>query len=711
MANIILYYTTRTIATFIISSLLLNVPCKSAIPPSNNSIPSPLQKVINQFKNCTIVLVSPQSGNNSTLHNSTIGPNFHLYSDEISTPIIIIGNQYIAQVLKEISLFKKRDTSQFCLTLVYPVEYNLKGSNIEGESNFDFSRVTAKIQDFFRNLQYYWVKKSFMQYIILKASAPAQHFLDSIEKYFSVDLKFMEILVLFEDSNTSGSSTSMSFRYYNKYSVSQASPWIRVECSLKKCSCFEKVRSVMQEISRGNKYFWNMAAWGRFRGPPYGHSWTERFTQINEIVGHSSNFDLFQIASEKSVTFDEFLSYLLLQDVLDYYANLTDSSIPGYVARNGFHFLNALGKIPYDDSFTPWDVILVKKESFNFLSCYKVSRQSDTASVLSAPFDGVTWVLLTTLLTAVTFVFLIVTKLLQSYNWVSDLLTYFILGVLWENSILHNFEKRMVQKRLSVKLVFTVYIFLYGTILTNLYKTSFTMETIVPSKASSPWGNLTELLKSGGSLKPFKFFIGIETLLSSLDLKIFEERDYLFLYQWNQIIDSNLPLSSSNSVDWGVLRNVTPLLYKEPAYFVNNLSLCDHVAYLDSSENVAKLVPFLNDNYNQIVFLGGKGSFLVPFWYGWQTRHVRNGYVWNRLKKFISSGIYSYWTAWFERVKPKKLFHQWANWTGTNARVKKLVGVKSKVWVRIYLFIGGVVICWIAFGYEIFTAFSTSSHR
>ncbi|OXA46095.1 hypothetical protein Fcan01_18983 [Folsomia candida] len=130
MANIILYYTTRTIATFIISSLLLNVPCKSAIPPSNNSIPSPLQKVINQFKNCTIVLVSPQSGNNSTLHNSTIGPNFHLYSDEISTPIIIIGNQYIAQntgyrIILALSLTRNFRTQNFRIQHL-PLELELE---------------------------------------------------------------------------------------------------------------------------------------------------------------------------------------------------------------------------------------------------------------------------------------------------------------------------------------------------------------------------------------------------------------------------------------------------------------------------------------------------------------------------------------------------------------------------------------------------------
>lgn len=107
------------------------------------------------------------------------------------------------------------------------------------------------------------------------------------------------------------------------------------------------------------------------------------------------------------------------------------------------------------------------------------------------------------------------------------------------------------------------------------------------------------------------------------------------------------------------------LLYRYPLDFVNNLSICDKTAYLDTKENIDSILPYINDVSGKTFIKGEENGFLSSH-YGIRGTGLRNNYFWTKLKVMISSGMYGYWKAWFKTSKSKreKLFYHYANWNG-----------------------------------------------
>lgn len=145
---------------------------------------------------------------------------------------------------------------------------------------------------------------------------------------------------------------------------------------------------------------------------------------------------------------------------------------------------------------------------------------------------------------------------------------------------------------------------------------------------------------------------------------------------------------------------VQPIWYDEPGLLVSKLSGCGKIAYFDKKNNIASLLPFLNDNIDQKAYLSGEDTFFKSI-IGWKVELVRDNYAQKRLSRLIISGIYTHWENWFNLVKPRKIFHHYANWTyPRHAAVAKL-DFKSKIVTAFYSYGVCIGICLIALAIEI----------
>ncbi|OXA54717.1 hypothetical protein Fcan01_11213 [Folsomia candida] len=106
------------------------------------------------------------------------------------------------------------------------------------------------------------------------------------------------------------------------------------------------------------------------------------------------------------------------------------------------------------------------------------------------------------------------------------------------------------------------------------------------------------------------------------------------------------------------------LHYKWPFDIYSNLSSCGKTAYLDGKENIKKIIPFLIDNKDGVVFMEGTDEDFLLAWNAILVKatHGEN-FIETRVKFLVASGIYKWWKDWFHNTRPKKLFPYYANWT------------------------------------------------
>ncbi|OXA36884.1 hypothetical protein Fcan01_28328 [Folsomia candida] len=204
---------------------------------------------------------------------------------------------------------------------------------------------------------------------------------------------------------------------------------------------------------------------------------------------------------------------------------------------------------------------------------------------------------------------------------------------------------------------------LIGTMTTNVYKSSFTKELIVPNNPISPWRTVLDIVT-------FRFYIPIESIITSDNILRFEPAgilEYMFYVVLESVLDFRSNCSErASSLELGYckvaallhdsLKLITPKMLSvnstqlQPVRFnriddfIRKLSICNQTAYLDVTENVDKVLPFLNDNADGRLYMKGEDGFLKSG-YGWAIQPVRNSFVWTRLKVMMSSGMYSYWDA------------------------------------------------------------------
>ncbi|OXA43017.1 Trypsin V-B [Folsomia candida] len=201
----------------------------------------------------------------------------------------------------------------------------------------------------------------------------------------------------------------------------------------------------------------------------------------------------------------------------------------------------------------------------------------------------------------------------------------------------------------GVRLLLWVWILMSGTVLTNWYKTSFTLEMIVPVMYASPletWLDIPDMeallplnmfqvldSESFGAYSLFhlrmheKFttstrYRAIAEQLSNIKVdpsdrrKPINEESFVkeeFMTRWERILKTHLLRYSP----------LKPIQYSETVRLVEKLSTCGKIEFLDTTENIASLLPFLNDNQDKIKYLSG----IEPFFKvarGWKIYPVRN---------------------------------------------------------------------------------------
>lgn len=121
---------------------------------------------------------------------------------------------------------------------------------------------------------------------------------------------------------------------------------------------------------------------------------------------------------------------------------------------------------------------------FRIVSCYQVGIQDSQFRALSDPLDGPTWTLMVTSFTAVILFF----ALIPDSNW------FITLGVLLENSVVgepKSVTRGMPGYTTGVEAVLLLWTVLVGTVLTNWYKSAFTIDMIRPVAVLAPWENIT----------------------------------------------------------------------------------------------------------------------------------------------------------------------------------------------------------------------------
>ncbi|OXA36898.1 hypothetical protein Fcan01_28338 [Folsomia candida] len=496
--------------------------------------------------------------------------------------------------------------------------------------------------------------------------------------------------------------------------MEQSEAWYHIECSQR--DCFDSFSQLGKKLSLRGKYFWT----------------TEELTLAN-IAKLSDLRD--QIADKSkpntrhvykdlanAVSFHKFLSYVILQDVLIY----------GVVGKRPYHHFEhmwRLGMFPTGG----YGFVIHDIKTYSFVSCYGVRLNSTMLDALSSPFDNTSWAYMGISFITVVLVF---SSILTRCSSNAILL---VVGISLENSVsLSAFEAKFRQKAYSmvgVNTLYAIWTIMVGTLLTNWYKTLFTMEMIVPTVYKSPWTGLLEF-EGIRIFMPFTFFGG-----ANLDS---DRGDYLdgYLFFYYQLLDfthhirfngkqtndkkiakklfKRLQVHFGVDDNMNIVRNGTsgttvghlqyynrttwedfpiqPVLYDaDGVKVIKSLQTCGKVALMDTKENIAEITNFLNDYHQTAMYVKVNGeSFFTegrPDVRGWGMPPIRSDYVEKRLKRLISSGILTQLKAMYRMWRPPKLLGYHANWTGPRDKPVSRLDFSSKVTTGFYISGCGLIGC------------------
>ncbi|OXA41465.1 Parvalbumin beta [Folsomia candida] len=315
-------------------------------------------------------------------------------------------------------------------------------------------------------------------------------------------------------------------------------------------------------------------------------------------------------------------------------------------------------------------------QAYSFVSCHQIRSNSNIVKPLSSPLDEWSWALPATYFISVV---LILTLLWKQVN--SDGI-FLMIGISLENSVLSSSDYQTKLKPTNSSLIglntiIGVWILLVGTILTNWYKSIFTMEIIVPTLYHSPWTTVMDV-EGIRILMPFKL-MG-EYSVVSIKFEYFRHKYFytqvlfrcqeiarergeykrLMVYKnrakalvnllrphfgmnengWiknSGVFSDFLRIDEPHPFNKSILKDypIQPVEYdKRDSYsVVKILSTCEKVALIDKTENIVKITNFLNDNQEKKRFVQGDNDHFFSAIRGWMIPPVRNNYVEERLKR------------------------------------------------------------------------------
>lgn len=392
---------------------------------------------VNPFENCTTMVFSKTNIDWRAYKKSTLGPIMLL---DFKT------NTNLGPVFRKLSLQRRRNPSKHCWATfaILPEKYGFSLHYL------DFLRHPCFIQADWPLQYFIWVTT---------IRKHVQNFLTHF--YVLEDLGLREV-ILVDVNNFMGEGSLLSMEYHNIYAIPDgivhSEAWYSISCLPNDCLKYLAIKS--KALSKLSKYFWTMA-------------------NIQEISAHAglSHHRYRKIA--KLTKWNDFVAFLILQDVL------TES------VRNvsALHFIPHIQRVENMIHERP-TLILYGSKSYSFVSCYNVKTNFSVISALTDPFDGASWIFLASNFAAV----VTILKALSNTQATSDGVLH-VIGVSLENSGIsfRTIYGAKVHYLIGIYAITAVWMLLVGTILTNWYKTWFTMDMIIPKIYQTPWASVMDV--------------------------------------------------------------------------------------------------------------------------------------------------------------------------------------------------------------------------
>ncbi|OXA41036.1 hypothetical protein Fcan01_24267 [Folsomia candida] len=572
------------------------------------------------------------------------------------------------------------------------------------------------------------------QYFILVTAVP-----DVIQTYVKSEqvssrLRQREVIIV-DITHVINNGPKLKMHYYNIYYIKNptvgmgsSEQWYQIDCL--PSDCFKHLIATEKNVSNLNKYFW----------ASYASFGSAHKVNVRKLFGHTdigpiqhSTLEYRRLAN--LTTFHGFLSFWVLQDMIEH--NFSNCMPLHFITPIQGYGLSAYGRF----NFIIYDV-----HQHSYVSCYQVSSNSDILNALTSPLDGLSWTLLSTCF--VTVVLILTGVFCASTSTVSSDRIFLVVGLTLESSVLLSrsiYEARFLRSRhelIGLYSIISVWILLVGTILTNWYKSWFTMEMIVPRTYKSPWTNVMDV-EGFRILMPFSLVdeydsLKVPTLEHFLYQDFYSKLHYRFLRKSLESVNYKRLVAHQNIAKrlfsmlqpyFGLDENMrpgifayrvgTPPVYNKSALqdypiqpieyntgdtfeIARKLASCGKVALMDSKENIATITNFLNDNQKRRRYVNGDDDFFTEI-RGWTFFPVRNSYAEERLKIMISSGIFAHWESLYKLWKPKKLLNHYANWSHPKVEAASRLDFDSKIITGFYVCGFCLLICIVSLRAEVET--------
>lgn len=318
----------------------------------------------------------------------------------------------------------------------------------------------------------YILKPGFGQKFLILASNFKPNIEQSLPKWRAglVDFQLFEILVIEICSVVRTLNLKYLNTYHHKGLLVQGNPslvWYKIECLPRdEVKCFRNVQIIGKAVDQLSKYFVTMIL----------HK--EGKDTLSRIRTRYDKGSKERLEIVKLIKVTELASFWSFQDALDYSAlNLTHRH---------------LAPIPVDNINKPYPFVMGKVETFSFVTCYNVKSDTFVLSGLTTPFDTGAWLCVLLMFSISVLILTLLPRTLRPDG------ANVMIGIVLENSVRLDgklFKERFPPKSkvFGVHVLLGVWILMSGMVLTNWYKTSFTMDMIVPVLYTPPWETWLEI--------------------------------------------------------------------------------------------------------------------------------------------------------------------------------------------------------------------------
>ncbi|OXA49601.1 hypothetical protein Fcan01_15466 [Folsomia candida] len=426
-----------------------------------------------------------------------------------------------------------------------------------------------------------------------------------------------------------------------------------------------------------NKYFWTFGYW--MDDIQFEYKYSLDFRKMQHKYFFATKYpDWFSVADD-SKGLEDFIAYTILSETL-YNLSILESI---FVNDKYLYFGSATFRyLPGNHQ-----IILVGRKSCSFISCYGIQHEM-SYELYTQPFHRGVWI-------SIFLVILSIIGMTWATNWLFENETEEPTGtqvrtsavdiVIVSFSILLEISLSTAIDKLNGKLSALFWLWIVScVVISNMCKDVFTSEVIKPFHRNPSWSHIYDLDEL-----EFKFLLPLKSVpeyeqwysngtrgATVLSIEFAGKLHEASVYAGNLT-----RLSGYRRVSSGMLRGDPAyhntrfakkskriwqeVHYKWPHDLYTNLSKCSQkFAYVDYTENIVEILPFLNDNDDGIFFLKGADDNFLSYRVGFQVDSThRKNFVSRRLKGLISSGIYYRWEKYFKKTRPKKLFMYYANWT------------------------------------------------